>query len=63
MMQAPIFNMSKEHLEKLAHYLESKLKEVREQLELLNPSSDQHNPVKNAKRNSDHHRAITGDKA
>ena len=62
MMQTPIFNMSKERLEKLAHYLESKLKEVREQLELLNPSSGQQNPAKNARRNPDL-RVTTDDRA
>lgn len=61
-MQTPVFSMSKERLEKLAHYLESKLKEVQQQLETLNPPPDLRIPAKSEGRKPDF-RATTGDKA
>lgn len=56
-------SMSKDHLEKLISYLETELEKARQQLELLNPSSDPRIPSKTKEHKTGPLRVTTADKA
>jgi exonuclease VII small subunit len=61
-MQTLGFSMSKERLEKVISYLESKLAEARQQLELLTSSSVQQTHVKNEEHKTGPLKRIAGDR-